>query len=240
MRRETQNILLVLLGGALLKIAFTGAYLNYVKPSHRWLLITGGAIMVGLALLSIARDLVGARAGAIAGHDHDHAHPSSGAWLLLLPVLAVFLVAPPALGADSVTRNASANRPVELEGAEVFPPLPPGDVIALPMSEFSLRAAWDKGNSLDNRQIKLTGFIVHDAEATYVARLTIGCCAADAFPIKVRLDDNPDAAALPDDTWVQVTVTYKPGTATRENDFVPAATALSLTQIPQPEDPYEH
>ena len=33
MRRETANVLLVLLGGALLKIAWNDTYLRYVKPS---------------------------------------------------------------------------------------------------------------------------------------------------------------------------------------------------------------
>jgi uncharacterized repeat protein (TIGR03943 family) len=239
MRRETQNILLVLLGGALLKIAFTGTYLRYVKASHQWLLITAGAIMVLLALVSIGRDLINSRQAAAAGHE-GHTHASTGAWLLLLPVLAVFLVAPPALGADSVTRAASSSRAAPDDGRAVFPPLPAGDVIALPLSDFSARAAWDEGNSLNNRPIKLTGFVVHEGSAAYVARLAIGCCAADAFPIKVRLDDSPDATALPDDSWIEVVVTLKPGSASRENDFVPAASALELRAIPQPEDPYEH
>ena len=57
MRRETQNILLVLLGGALLKLALTGTYLRYVKESLQpWLVVTGG-VMVVLALVSIARDI---------------------------------------------------------------------------------------------------------------------------------------------------------------------------------------
>ena len=44
MRRETQNVLLVLLGGALLKIALTGTYLRYVKPSlFPWLVLAGAA-----------------------------------------------------------------------------------------------------------------------------------------------------------------------------------------------------
>lgn len=43
MRRETQNILLVLLGGALLKIGITGDYLQYVKPAQLpWVLAGEG------------------------------------------------------------------------------------------------------------------------------------------------------------------------------------------------------
>ncbi|PWW56068.1 uncharacterized protein DUF1980, partial [Actinokineospora spheciospongiae] len=60
MRRETQNVLLVLVGGALLKIALTGTYLLYVKPSHQYWLIAGGIVMLLLAAVSITRDLVSA------------------------------------------------------------------------------------------------------------------------------------------------------------------------------------
>jgi uncharacterized repeat protein (TIGR03943 family) len=235
-RRETQNILLVLLGGALMKMAFTGTFLRYVKPSHKWLLVAAGAIMVGLALVSIGGDLV-----RNARQEGGHHHGTTSAWLLLLPVLAVFLVAPPALGADSVQRSATTNRSAAAgDGSALFPPLPAGDVIDLPLSDFASRAAWDTGNSLNDRAVKLTGFVVHEGRETYVARLAIACCAADAFPIKVKLDDSTNAAALKDDTWIETVVTVKPGTATRANDFVPSATVSDVQKINQPEDPYEH
>jgi uncharacterized repeat protein (TIGR03943 family) len=47
------------------------------------------------------------------GHDHDR---SRAPWLILLPVLVLLLVAPPALGADAVARNASSQA---LAGVEV-------------------------------------------------------------------------------------------------------------------------
>jgi uncharacterized repeat protein (TIGR03943 family) len=235
MRRETQNVLLVLLGGALLKISFTGTFLRYVKPSHRWLLIAAGAIMVGLAVVSIVRELLNARQAE--GHQH---HSSFSAWLLLLPVLAIFLVAPPALGSDSVQRAGNSNRaPVVEDGSALFPALPAGDVISLPLTDFASRAAWDKGNSLNDRAIKLTGFVVHDGDSVYVARLAIACCAADAFPVKVKLD-SASVAVLPNDRWVEVVVTVVPGSATRANEFVPSAAVGDVHEIQQPEDPYEH
>jgi len=41
-RRVLQNVLLALLGGALLKIASDGTYLRYVKPEHLWPLVACG------------------------------------------------------------------------------------------------------------------------------------------------------------------------------------------------------
>jgi uncharacterized repeat protein (TIGR03943 family) len=240
-RRETQNVLLVLLGGALLKISFTGMYLRYVKPGHQWLLITGGAVMVLLAAVSIVRELRGAR-DLDDHHGHEHAHSARSAWLLVLPVLAVFLVAPPALGSDSVERasgNAQATPSTEGEGSALFPALPEGDPIALPLSDFSARAAWDRGHSLDHRTARLTGFVVQDGDDTYVARLAISCCAADAFPVKVKLLGR-ELSHLPDDSWIQVDARLRPGSATRANEYVPSVTVHSVHAIPEPEDPYEH
>ncbi|MGW5052327.1 TIGR03943 family putative permease subunit [Actinokineospora sp. NPDC004072] len=271
MRRETQNILLILAGGALLKISFSGAYLQYVKPAHLPWLIGGGAVMVALAAISIARDLmasgpersepvlphqrgdsaatpvgaepVHASEQDTSGHAHDgeHNHSARSAWLLLLPVLAIFLIAPPALGADSVMRtdnSAAASRAAGTDGRSLFPPLPPGEVIAVPMADFAARAAWDSGDSLKDRTVRLTGFIVTQGDEVYLARLTIACCAADAFPVKVNLDGE-GASTLADDTWVEAVGQLQPGTATKETDYIPTLTVTGLSQIPQPENPYE-
>jgi uncharacterized repeat protein (TIGR03943 family) len=238
MRRETQNILLVLLGGALLKISFTGTYLRYVKPGHQWLLISAGFVMILLAGVSIARELRGARDL----DDHGHQHPSHSAWLLLLPVLAVFLVGPLALGSDSVERGSGSPPKVastEGDGSVLFPALPPGDPIALPLSDFSSRAAWDRGHSLDERPARLTGFVVQEGDDSYVARLAISCCAADAFPVKVKLLGR-ELSNLPDDTWIEVVATLRPGSPTRANEYVPSVTVHAVRNVTQPEDPYEH
>ena len=242
MRRETQNILLVLLGGALLKMSFTGTYLRYVKPSHQWLLVAAGAVMILLAAVSIVRELRGET--DLDGHG-DHAHAARSAWLLILPVLAVFLVAPPALGSDSVGRAAGnrsappAASSTEGHGSALFPALPAGDPIALPLSEFSSRAAWDRAHSLDERTARLTGFVVQEGDDTYVARLAIACCAADAFPVKIELRGR-ELSNLPDDSWVEVLARLRPGTATRANEYVPAVSVQAVRSIPEPEDPYEH
>ncbi len=61
MRRDTQHVLLVLLGGALLRIAADDTYLRYVRPSHRWLLLAAGAVIVVLAVVGLVRDRVAPR-----------------------------------------------------------------------------------------------------------------------------------------------------------------------------------
>ncbi|WP_156757699.1 TIGR03943 family putative permease subunit [Actinokineospora pegani] len=241
MRRETQNILLLLIGGALLKIALTGTYLRYVKPAHQPWLIGAAVVMVVLAAIAIVHDVRAARPGAEPPHDlhdpdHEHNHSARSSWLLLLPVLSIFLVLPPALGADSVRRAPTAST-TTAESA-LYPALPPDDLLAITMADFSSRAAFDRANSLNGRRVLLTGFIVQDADRVYLARLSIACCAADAFPVRVLLTGNA-AAGLSNDTWVRVTGTLVAGSATKENEYVPALDPAALTRITEPENPYE-
>lgn len=240
MRRETQNILVVLLGGALLKISFTDIHLRYVRPQHQWLLILAGLVMLALAAVAIVRDVRGERAADAEGHEHDHSVRS--AWLLVLPVLAVFLIAPPALGSDSVQRAAeSAPRQGASaeDGMELFPALPKADVVALQLSDFTERAAWDSGGSLNGRAVRLTGFVVHEGRDSYVARIAIACCAADAYPVKIRLI-GADLSRFADDSWIEAVVEVRPNTATEANNYVPSATVRTVRPVREPADPYEH
>lgn len=232
MRRETQNVLLVLLGGALCKIAWNGSYLRYVKPSLLPFLVGAGVVILALGLLSIARDM---RAGGSAAEQHDHAGRSP--WLLVLPVLAIFLVAPPALGADTVSRSTPAAAPQQ--PAVRFSPLPEGPAPALSMNDFVTRAVWDEEGTLHGRQVRLTGFIVHSAGNTYLGRLVIACCAADAKPVKVRLDGPLRLADLPQDSWFEVRGRLVPGSAQPNAHYTPTLTVQDLHQVPTPTKPYE-
>ncbi|WP_367131216.1 TIGR03943 family protein [Saccharothrix sp. HUAS TT1] len=233
MRRETQNILLVLLGGALLKLALTGTYLRYVKESLQPWLVGTGAVMVALALVSIVRDV---RGGLPHHGGHEHG-TSRSPWMLLLPVLAVFLISPPALGADTVNRS-DRNAAQESRASSGFAPLPSDAVVPLTISEFVTRTAWDDSGSLDDRTVELTGFVVRKDADVFIARLTISCCAADASPVKARMTGQ-DFAALPTDQWVRATGRVVPGSATKETAFVPTFTVSRVTPIATPEDTYE-
>jgi uncharacterized repeat protein (TIGR03943 family) len=240
-KRETQNILLILLGGALVKIAANGDYLRYVKPAQQPWIVAGGAVMVLLGAVAIVRDLVAARTAVPAEPaDHSHSHSARPAWLLLVPVLAVFLVAPPALGADSVIRTeARVPASAAAANAAAFPPLPAGNVVPLTVNEFVSRAGWDAAGTLDGRTVSLTGFVVHTGGSTLLARLVISCCAADAFPVTVRLRGG-EADHLASDAWIRVTGQVVPGTATKDTSYTPDFTPASVTTVPAPKDPYEY
>lgn len=167
--------------------------------------------------------------------------------MLLLPVLAIFLVGPPALGSDSIGRAGQpAAAPQRPSGTEsLFEPLPPGEAPLLTVSEFQTRVVWDNSGSLDERAVRLQGFVVHPddgPERTQLARMRITCCAADAAPVLVDLSGSAAAALAntPADTWIEVTGTLRPGSATEANGQVPTVDITAVHGIPTPPNPYEY
>jgi uncharacterized repeat protein (TIGR03943 family) len=257
-KRDVQSVVLVLLGGALLRLELSGAYLNYVKSSlGRWLLVAG-VVLVALGLWSAVRDVFRRDpAHALAEdedglphevHDHPddtladadddgHGHRPGGpriAWLLLAPVLTIFLVAPPALGAFSASHNATSIPQPPPSG---LPPLPAGNPVPIAVSDYSVRAVWDSGKTLAGRTFSMVGFVTKaPGGGWYLTRLQISCCAADATPFKIKAMGAPD---LPSGTWVHVVGRWVPGGGTMRDDAIPNVAVSTVTQVPQPANPYE-
>ncbi|MEJ2871017.1 TIGR03943 family protein [Actinomycetospora sp. OC33-EN08] len=239
MSREVRNALLVFAGAVLVLIVVDGTVLHYVRPGMAPLVAAAGVVVIALALLDVVRDL---QRRPETDDDHDHGSGRS-AWLLLAPVLVVLLAAPPSLGSDAVdlagTRTVAVGRAPE-------EPLPPGESPAVPLVDLVARAAASPdGGALAGRELTVTGFVVaaRDGPGVDLARLVISCCAADASPVRLRLDDprglvgGPGAAS---DRWVSARVRLVPGTATRESGFVPTVTVLDAAEVREPTPAYEY
>lgn len=249
MRRDVQAIILLLIGGATLRISIGDTYLNYVKEVMRPFLILAGSLLVlfgVLALIDVIRASRTPVAQRIADaeledeldahqHGHDHSHGPRAAWLLLLPVLAIFLIAPPALGAFTAARETTNAIPDVSEAKA--PPLPPGDPVPVRVSDYIGRAVWDDGLTLVGRTVEMTGFVTPDPDGGWwLSRLSMACCAADAFASRIKTVDAPD---LPENTWVTITGTWTPGGGTQSADAIPLVVVETLVEIPQPRNPYE-
>jgi hypothetical protein len=105
--RQAQAVVMMLVGGAALRASLTGQYLRYVKPGLQPFLIVAGGLLLAAAAATLWYELRPATKGRHAATDHVHeGHVDDGhghhrepwvAWLLVLPVFALLLVAPPAL-----------------------------------------------------------------------------------------------------------------------------------------------
>lgn len=233
-------------GVTIIRLALTGHHRQFVRAGMGPLLLIAGGVLVLLSVAALVvepgtdqadrHDEDGPDHDHDGGHDHGGGHDHDGGHdqhrvsigpglLLLLPVLAVFLVAPPPLGSwgfQRVGRSASADN---------YKPLPAS---SRPV-EIRLREVVGRsdagGSSLRGRTLLLTGFVVPHRQGFALARYSIACCAADAQGAQVIVTGKPAPAA---DTWVRVTATY-----VRTADGEPVVNATSIETIPSPPEPFE-
>jgi uncharacterized repeat protein (TIGR03943 family) len=222
----------MLVGAVVLRLTLTDTYRRYVQPAMgKWLLIAGVAVIV-LGFVTLVNALRNVEPEEAHGHDHEHTHRVGVGWLLLAPIAALLLVAPPTLGAYGVNRAGTIHvKP----GKAIFKPLKQSAApVEMPLLEYIERALEHNGASLGRVPVKLTGFVAGgEAGGFRLARYEIACCAADATPVVVDIvgTSGPPAG---DDQWVTVTGTFQRG-----GGELPRLAATSVVEIPAPNDPYE-
>ncbi|BCL13347.1 TIGR03943 family putative permease subunit [Micromonospora sagamiensis] len=240
MNRQAQAVVLLLLGGAVLRASLTDLHLRYVKAGLQPFLVAAGLLLVAAAAMTLWYELRPAAPDDPDEHDdHDHGHhgPRVG-WLLLLPVLGLLLVAPPALGSYAV---GQAGTVLPDRVTSDYPPLPEGDPARITVLDYASRALFERGRSIGDRRVQLTGFVVTGPDGQPIlARMILSCCAADGRPVKLGLTGDPPTG-LADDTWVEVTGRYtdKVGRDPVNDAEVPYLEVESWRQVPAPKQQYE-
>ncbi|HEY2949855.1 MAG TPA: TIGR03943 family protein [Micromonosporaceae bacterium] len=238
MNRQAQGVVMLLLGGAVLKTSLTDMYLRYVKEGLRPFLVAAGAVLVVAAVMTLWYDLRrGDGEPDEADGDHAHREPQVG-WMLVLPVLGLLLVAPPALGSYAAGQSGTA---LSTQQSSDFPPLPKGDPATITVLDYASRAVFDKGVSLRDRSVQLTGFVSTGSDGQPIlARMILTCCAADARPIKVGLSGNAPAGLAPD-TWIQVVGRYSARTVNDpvNEQTIPYLEVETWQQVDAPKEQYE-
>ncbi|MEV7072064.1 TIGR03943 family putative permease subunit [Streptomyces sp. NPDC091972] len=231
MNRQAQSAVLFVLGAALLHAGLTDLYLRYVKAGLRPLVLAAGAVLVVTALATAWYEW---RAGP---EEQEHAHREPRvSWLLVLPLFALILVAPPALGSYSAMRTGTA-----LQQSYGYARLPESGPLRLGLADYAGRAVYEHGRGLSGRRITVTGFVALDRSgAPYLVRMALNCCAADAQPVKVGLTGRIPPVLKPDG-WLRVTGTY---TAKRTKDAVnggpiPYLEVTEAEPVAAPTDPYD-
>ena len=231
MRRETENTLLLIIGIALVMVTVTGAYTRYVKPAMLPWLGASAGVLIALALIAIAHDIRGGKA-----HEHrGHTHRNGIVWLLVVPVVLLIFVVPPALSARATTPAT-----ISVSNARSFPPLPGGRAPTVSLPEALMRIAVGPVGGLDGRAITVSGFTMRDGDRVYLAKIVIVCCAADAQLARLQLSGAAAsvAAGLPENTWVRVEGVVPPGQTYTGTDSVPTLEVSNVVRIDPPANSY--
>jgi uncharacterized repeat protein (TIGR03943 family) len=252
MTKVMQAIMLNLLGLSVIAISVGNVFMAYVKPVMRIPLIITGGILIALAILWFvdavrSRDSVhdehthGPDADRGAPHASHHREPLS-AWFLLIPGVILFFAAPPALGAYDAARAEGNSIPVVVS-EDYTQPLPAGDPVPIRVTDFVIRAIDSGGVTVQDRQVLMTGFVTPDPDGGWwLARQSMACCAADAQPVRVRIEGAPpEWENPPTEMWVDVTGTWIPETLDISGGTVPIPSLAvdGIVAIEPPASPYE-
>lgn len=228
------------LGAVSARLVWSGGFGWFLQQRMKWPLLIAALVLLALGVSETWS------AWREESRNPESGRRSSGptvGWLLALPLLVLYSVAPTGLGAAAADR-VEAYTPTELSVR--YDPLPPSTDGPLEMRvfEFLDRAIWDPDQTLEGRTVRLEGLVVNDESVPGGFKLTrfmVSCCAADGVPLQVDLHGAPEPLA--NDTWVEVDVQWRPPETPYQDSPAPwtvEADIVSLTVVPEaPSDAYE-
>jgi uncharacterized repeat protein (TIGR03943 family) len=217
-----------------------------------WLALAGGALAllgVSLVILAWRRGPDDAADGDVEEDAHGH-HSGRVGWLLALPVAVAIVVGSNPLGSYAAGRqNAQRVLPPGefhlddyLEAGSFG-----GQAPALRLVDF-VRAAQDEDDRalLAETPVRLTGFVAEDdfdghrPGDVLLTRFMIGCCAADALAVQVRVPTEGDPPDL--DTWIEVegTLDLERSPGAGESLDPPVLAVRAIRDADRPDDVYEY
>ncbi len=232
-----------LVGICLVRLVTTGHYKRYVRVGMGPILMISGFVLI----LAGAVTWWSSRRGPSDSHEHEHGryhgheHDDDGhgriavGWLLLVPVLTVFAIAPPGLGSFALSRALSSTS--VQQGSGSFADLTGADPVGMLLKEFDERAFDRAGVSFAGVPVSVVGFVAKapHGDGFIVARFQIACCAADGRANLAHVIGYTGTVP-PVDSWVQITGSFHAGAGPQQAPLLVAAT---VTPIAQPSDPYE-
>jgi len=229
-------------GVLILKFWFTGKLNLLIHPDYFWLAISGS---IGLLLVALFRtkQLLSRRRNydVLSSSQHLTLFPPGWGSALLLTAAILGLIITPRVFASQTALNRGVT---DLVGATRAQPQE-----FRPNSNPEQRTLADWVRTLNiypepdryaGQKVKVQGFVIHPPELgkeyLFLARFVITCCAADAYPVGLPVKLQGTGDKYPSDMWLEVDGKMVTETLSGKRQLTIAAT--SLTEIPQPKDPY--
>jgi uncharacterized repeat protein (TIGR03943 family) len=270
--REVQAAVLLVMGIVIARLVLTDAYLGYVKSTLFLPLLASAGVLVALGVLSLVRDhedeLAPVESGRESeaatevdhtdrddqvdlgldldlrhGHGHDHATAPRIGMLMLVPILALLLIAPQPLGSYAASRGG-ANRVAEPVVALGPLPAPIDGAVQLSLADTVVRAIYEPDGPMSGTPVRLIGFVAGDQDAPgyRLSRFSLSCCAADASVRQVLVTGS--GQEFPEDTWVEVVARFDGEVFDPDGEggasSVPVLRVIEQRLIEPPISPYEY
>lgn len=224
-----KSLILFGMGIYLALLILTGNLDNYINQRFAWLVVVGALLFFVMALTALNASLNPKRNE----QEHHHYHIT---WDILLvvafPLLLAVLIPSRALGIEAVNGGVSLS-PVGIAGVARSP---------LDRNILDWLREFDRASTpaqFNGTPVDVTGFVyrepIHPDGGFMLARFTMSCCVADAFPIGM-----PVMAAAGEEyvagEWLRVGGQLK--AATFGAEILPVVFADSIERVDEPRQPY--
>jgi uncharacterized repeat protein (TIGR03943 family) len=232
-------------GVLLLRYWLTGKINVLLHPDYVWLAYSAGFFLLGLAVLKILQLLRKQnRSRSPASPQHFSLFPPGWSSALLLAVALFGFYFTPQPFASDVALNRGVTDSLTLTRSQ-----PQAFRSATAPEERSLVEwirtlnVYPEPDAYTGQKVKVDGFVIHSNEIPenylVISRFVITCCAADVYPVglPVKLPTGDRSAYAPD-SWLQVQGEMITETLNNKRQLV--IQAKSLTEIPEPENPYDY
>ena len=223
--RLAQVLALASWGGLFWFLLVSGRTSLYLSSRTAWVVPVGA---IALTVAAVGRLVTGRT-------DKPHPLGSRTAWgvgFVLLPVVAILVLPPAALGSYAASRRSLASGLVS-----TAPDLASGGEVTL-ASVAAANWSEDARRSLVRRagsRVTFEGIVARRegqaADEFMLTRFIVSCCVADALSVQVRVVGAP-LGRFDEDQWVRVSGAFYPVGKEVVVD------ASEIEPIPQPDDPY--
>ncbi len=224
-----KSLILFGMGIYLTLLILTGNLDNYINQRFAWLVVVGALLFFVLGLTNLYRSL------HPQGQEQDHHHYHI-TWDILLvlafPLLLAILIPSRSLGIEAVNGGVSLN-PVGVASVTRSP---------LDRNILDWLREFDRASTpaqFNGTAVDVVGFVyrepIHPHDGFMLARFTMSCCVADAFPIGMPIVA-PEADDYAAGQWLRVQGQLK--ASAFGGDFLPVVLADAIEVVDEPRQPY--
>ncbi len=230
-----KSLILFGMGIYLALLIVTGNLDNYINQRFAWLVAVGALLFFVLGLTSLYHSLNSQKQAHHDHHHHDHHHYHITADMLLVlafPLLIAIVIPSRSLGIEAVNGGVSLS-PVGVAGLARSP---------LDRNILDWLREFDRAASpaqFNGSPVDVIGFVyrepAHPQDGFMLARFTMSCCVADAFPIGMPVIGT-GAAGYAAGEWLRVQGQLK--ASSFGADRLPVVFAEAIERVDEPRQPY--